>query len=207
MRLLLGLGLSVVISTFELWMMYRFGYGPRGVGHVLAATGVATAMINVMLVPRLVRAASERRLLVAAIAILAAGRCAQALACAVSSLLLAQLLVAVGGGVSSTLLASLTASESPSDKVGYLLGCSESIEGLAHVVGPLLSGLLFDRLGPSAPAAAGSAFCVAALATALGSLGCAGRGSGGARAVPSSINPPGTGRLAVDRLKADPDSS
>ncbi|MEO1232569.1 MAG: MFS transporter [Myxococcota bacterium] len=39
----------------------------------------------------------------------------------------------------------------PSTEMGQALGISASFAGAGMVVGPILGGLLFDHLGPSAP--------------------------------------------------------
>lgn len=50
-------------SVFVLFADYRFGWGPREVGWVLAAVGVCSIVVNVALVGRVVRWLGERRTL------------------------------------------------------------------------------------------------------------------------------------------------
>ena len=68
--------------------------------------------------------------------------------------------------MSGTLLGSLMAREAPSEHLGYLLGVSESIDGLAGVLVPALAGLLHERISPAAPAVAAGFVSIGALVLA-----------------------------------------
>lgn len=77
----------------------------------------------------------------------------------------ADVLVALGGATTGSVLPSLFSIEAPPEGIGTVLGVGQSVHSAAGVVGPLASGFLFEKCGPSAPGATASGLCL--LATAV----------------------------------------
>jgi DHA1 family tetracycline resistance protein-like MFS transporter len=78
-------------------------------------------------------------------------------------------LLVVGQGVLAPTLASAVAARSPERARGESLGIQQAAGGLARVTGPVLAGVLFDRVGPAAPYYVGAGLVTAALLV-LGSI-------------------------------------
>ena len=73
----------------------------------------------------------------------------------------------VGQGLVMPALTSAFAGSAGADRTGGVLGVQQSANGLARVVGPLVGGLLFERVGVGSPYLAGAAamaFCALVLA-------------------------------------------
>jgi DHA1 family tetracycline resistance protein-like MFS transporter len=72
-------------------------------------------------------------------------------------------LLGSGLGLTLPLLTTLASQAAPAENRGFVLGIAQSCGGLARTVGPLLGGLLFARLSPSAPFVGGAlaaAICI-----------------------------------------------
>ncbi len=78
-------------------------------------------------------------------------------------------LLVVGQGVLAPTLASAVSARSPERARGESLGIQQAAGGLARVTGPVLAGVLFDRVGPAAPYYVGAGLVTAALLV-LGSI-------------------------------------
>jgi MFS family permease len=63
----------------------------------------------------------------------------------------------VGQGLVQTTMSSTLAGRADPARRGEVLGAQQSAGGLARVVGPLLGGVLFQRVGPGAPYVVGAA--------------------------------------------------
>jgi MFS family permease len=57
----------------------------------------------------------------------------------------------LGQGLVTPTLASVVAGRVPDDQRGAALGAQQSAGGLARIVGPVLGGLAFERIGVGAP--------------------------------------------------------
>jgi fucose permease len=75
----------------------------------------------------------------------------------------ALLALTVGQGLAQTTVSSALAGRADPRRRGQLLGAQQSAGGLARVLGPLLGGQLFERVGPGAPYVAGAAVMLLAL--------------------------------------------
>jgi MFS family permease len=69
----------------------------------------------------------------------------------------ALLALTVGQGLVQTTMSSTLAGRADPARRGEVLGAQQSAGGLARVVGPLLGGVLFQRVGPGAPYVVGAA--------------------------------------------------
>ena len=79
--------------------------------------------------------------------------------------MVADVLVALGGATTGSVLPSLFSVEASPGAVGTLLGVGQSVHSAAGVVGPLVSGFLFEKYGASAPGTVAGGLCL--LATAV----------------------------------------
>lgn len=60
-------------------------------------------------------------------------------------------LLAVGGGVAVPASLALLTYASPPGQRGEVIGLSESVSGLGRILGPIIAGVAFERLGPQSP--------------------------------------------------------
>jgi MFS family permease len=154
-------------STFALWAMQQFGWGPGQVGYVFAYVGVLSAVLQGGLIGRLAGRFGEERLLLVGLALIGGGLVALAAARDVPLLGIASTGLALGMGLTQPSLNSLISRRAGSAEQGEVLGVSQSVGSLARVLGPAMAGLLFGELGRASPFLWGAALVAAAWLVAL----------------------------------------
>lgn len=138
-------------SMFALFAEARFGYGATTIGYLFAWVGIVLAVVQGVLVGRVVPLVGEHRLVPAAILLMAIALLGHGLAPTVPALMAAMGLLAVGMGFNSpSMLSVVSRLADPADQ-GGTLGVSQSLASLARIVGPLWAGFVFDRFGHAVP--------------------------------------------------------
>jgi DHA1 family tetracycline resistance protein-like MFS transporter len=170
-------------STFALWAMWQFGWGPGQVGYVFAYVGVLSAVLQGGLIGRLTGRFGEPRLLLWGLTLIALGLVALASTRGPALLAVAVSGLALGMGLTQPSLNSLISRRAGEAEQGEVLGVSQSVGSLARVLGPAAAGVLFAELGRASPFLWGAALIAAAWLVALslgrGEIGLAGAGPGG----------------------------
>jgi DHA1 family tetracycline resistance protein-like MFS transporter len=147
-------------ATFALFTEARFGYTAASIGFLFAFIGVILSLIQGVLVGRVVKCVGERRLIPAAIFLIALSIGLIPFVWNVPTLLVALGVLAVGMGFNNPSLSSMVSKLSHEDDQGGILGLASSIASLGRVVGPAWGGYLYDAYGMTTPylAAAGVMF-------------------------------------------------
>lgn len=154
-------------ATFALFSERRFGFTAATIGYVFAFIGVILALAQGVLVGHVVRVVSERRLIPAAIAMIAIGMGLVPFAASVPALLGALGLLALGMGLNQPALSASVSHAAGPDEQGSVLGLAQSLASLGRIVGPAWGGFLFDRYGMSFPYLSGAAIMSVAVLVAL----------------------------------------
>jgi len=162
--LLLILGLYFLVTmafagfeaTFALFSQARFGYTASSIGFLFTFIGVILALIQGVLVGKVVPRIGERRLIPLAIFAVAASIGMLPFVWSVPMLLVALGLLAIGMGFNNPSLSSMVSKLSAADDQGGTLGLASSIASLGRVVGPAWGGYLYDAYGMTTPYLAAS---------------------------------------------------
>ena len=160
---LLILGFAGMESTFALWALRQFGWGPRAVGGVFAFVGVLSAVLQGGLIGRLARRFGEERLVLGGLALLALGLVAMPFAGDLAALALALSALAIGLGLTQPSLTALVSRRAGAAEQGEVLGVTQSAGSLARVLGPTAAGWFFASFGRASPFWWEAALIVAAL--------------------------------------------
>jgi DHA1 family tetracycline resistance protein-like MFS transporter len=165
---LVTLAFSGFEATFALFSEARFGYTSTTIGFVFAFIGVVLALVQGVLVGRVVKVIGERRLISLAIGAVAIGLGLIPFVWNVPTLLGALAVLSAGMGFNNPSLTAMVSKLSGPDDQGGILGLASSLGSLGRVVGPAWGGYLYDAYGMQAPyfsAAALMTFaCVVSLA-------------------------------------------
>jgi multidrug resistance protein len=138
-------------SMFALYSQARFGFDSVTIGYLFAGVGLVLAVVQGLLVGRVVKRVGEHRLAPVAIALLSVGLALVALAPTIPALAAACGIIAIGMGFQSpSMLSVISQLSDPADQ-GSALGVSQSLGSLGRIVGPLWGGFVFDRFGHAAP--------------------------------------------------------
>ena len=154
-------------STFALWALGQFGWGPRQVGYIFAYVGVLSAILQGGLIGRLARSFGEERLLLGGLGLIGIGLITMPLAHNLPVLLLATAALALGMGLTQPSLNSLISRRAGREEQGEVLGVSQSAGSLSRVLGPAAAGFFFAEFGRNAPFLWGAALVAAAFLLAL----------------------------------------
>ncbi len=156
------LALAAFETTFALMIPRRYGYGPSGVGAMLAFAGLIQALTQGYLLGKIAKRMDETRVLLLGIAVFAAGLAPLANLPSTAALLGGLAMLSVGYGLLSPTIASLISKRTQRDLQGEALGINQSASSLARIVGPLAGGLAYGALGMPAPYVGGAALALVA---------------------------------------------
>ncbi len=153
---------SAFESMFALFAGVRFGYGATTIGYLFAWVGMVLAIVQGVLVGKVIKRIGEHRLVPAAILAMALALAAHAFVPNVPSLMAAMGLLAAGMGFNSpSILSMVSRLADPADQ-GTTLGVSQSLASLARIVGPVWGGFVFDQFGIAVPFLTSSALMLVA---------------------------------------------
>ena len=164
--LLLNLAFASMQSNFAVFSAARFGYGPTQIAFIFAFIGVMAVLMQGFLLRKLVPLFGEARLAVTGMALMSAGFVLVASVPTAWLLYPAVGVIAIGSSMANPNLTSLISRRVSSREQGSVLGGTQALTSLTMVIGPLVSGLLFDKVGQAAPYLTG-ALLIAGAASVL----------------------------------------
>jgi len=160
--------LAAFETTFAIMIPLVYGYGPTGIGTLLAFAGLMQALAQGYLVGKIVKRIGEVKLLSIGIILFAIGLAPMANLPTPSTLLLALGLLSLGYGFASPAIASLISKRTERALEGEALGINQSASSMARILGPLAGGLAYGAVGTSAPYVGGAAVALVAFILARG---------------------------------------
>jgi MFS transporter, DHA1 family, tetracycline resistance protein len=172
-------------STFALWAIAQFGWGPSQIGYVFAYIGMLSALLQGGLIGRLTRSFGEQRLLFCGLAMIGAGLLVLPFARSYVMLALAVSALAVGMGLTQPSLNSLISRRAGREEQGEVMGVSQSVGSLSRVLGPASAGFFFGEFGHNAAFFWGAVLVAAALIVAAKLIS----GPGATRLVGAEVDP------------------
>ena len=140
---LMWFGMGALQATFVLSMGLRFGWGPQENGWALAAVGVSQAVVQGLLIRRIIRWLGERRAAFMGFGLAMSAYCVFGFAQAGWLIYVAVLLQAFGAVAGPAMRGLMSARTAP-DRQGELQGGLSSVEGLTAIVSPLAAAFVFS---------------------------------------------------------------
>jgi DHA1 family tetracycline resistance protein-like MFS transporter len=160
--------LGALQSTFVLANQTRFGWDTRHNGLALAVAGLGSAVVQGLLVRRIVPALGERRAAIIGGVIVACAYLCIAFA-PFGWIVLVGLVLQSIGAITSPAIQGMVSASAAADRQGETQGALSSVQGLTAIVSPLIASWVFSTFtGPDAPILLpGAPFVVSALAYGL----------------------------------------
>jgi MFS transporter, DHA1 family, tetracycline resistance protein len=155
-------------ATFALIVPGIYGYGPRGLGELLAFAGLLQAFTQGYLLRKIVARQGELRLIRVGMLAVAAGMGPMASMSSHVLLWLLLALLSLGYGLASPSVASLISRSTEHHLQGEVLGVNQSALSLARICGPLIAGFIYQTLAPAAVYVAAAMIAIVALALTHG---------------------------------------
>ena len=142
---------SAFEATFALFTEARFGFTAASIGLLFTFIGVIIAVIQGMLIARVVKRVGERKIIPTAIVAISISIGMLPFVWNVPTLLVALGLLAMGMGFNNPSLSSMVSKLSHEDDQGGTLGLASSLSSLGRVVGPAWGGYMYDAFGMTTP--------------------------------------------------------
>jgi DHA1 family tetracycline resistance protein-like MFS transporter len=160
--------LGALQSTFVLANQARFGWDTRHNGMALALAGLGSAVVQGLLVRRIVPALGERRAAMAGGVLAAIAYLCIALA-PFGWVVLLGIAIQATGAITGPAVQGLVSAAAAADRQGEMQGALSSVQGLTAIVSPLIASWVFSTFtGPAAPVVLpGAPFLISVLAYGL----------------------------------------
>ena len=136
---------SMLTATYPLFAARHFGFGAPGIGAIFACIGLVAALVQGVLLGWLLKHASEQRLILAGVALLAVGFFWLPMTVTHAALMGATAAIAVGHGLLAAPLNGLGSRQASAAGQGQVLGVMQSTASLARLVGPVAGGWLLQH--------------------------------------------------------------
>jgi DHA1 family tetracycline resistance protein-like MFS transporter len=141
---------SLLTATYALFTERRFGFTATQIGYIFACMGLAGALIQGVLLGRLLKHLSDKPLIIAGSAILGASLWLLPLASTTGALFAVTAGLAIGHSLMAAPLSGLASKAGEAQSQGRILGLLQSSASLARIIGPVLGGWLlhYDVFSP-----------------------------------------------------------
>lgn len=160
-------GFAGLESTFALWAVGTFGWGPLQVGWIFFYVGIVLALVQGSLIGQLTRRFGEARLTTYGAFLLMLGLFFLPLSITLAALLIVMALMSLGLGVLNPAVTSLVSRAAGAEERGGILGVNQSAQSLARILGPAFAGLAYTAGGRNTPYYVGAIIMAAVVAMAV----------------------------------------
>ncbi|MBI2689107.1 MAG: MFS transporter [Acidobacteria bacterium] len=157
-------------TNFANYTLDRFHFGPDDNAWVFAFIGFLAALMQGVVVRKLMPVLGERNMAIQGFLLFVVGFIIVAGAPTSVWLFPGVALIAVGSSFTNPTLNALISQRSAATEQGSILGTTQSVLSLTRVAGPAWAGIVFDRYGPASPYWTGAAFIAFAMLLALPDL-------------------------------------
>lgn len=163
LTLLSAAAVAMMEATFTLFASANLGAGPRTIGIVFAAMGVVTTILQLTAAGWASRRFGDERVMEAGILLQAVGLGILSVSAGLTLAAGGAMIIAMGFALLTPALASLTSLAADAAMQGEVLGIQQGGGSLGRVLGPGMSGPIYDGFGGNAPFFVGMAGMVATL--------------------------------------------
>ncbi|PIY69242.1 MFS transporter [Candidatus Roizmanbacteria bacterium CG_4_10_14_0_8_um_filter_39_9] len=140
---ILNTSFSVFTGNFALWTQHKFNFGPTENGFFFAYIGVLAVIMQLKLLPILIKKFGEKTLLRYSMIFLCAGLAFMPLVPFASFLFATQLLIVLGNSMANPSIQALASENVPKEEYGGTLGILASAGSLGRIIGPVIGGEIF----------------------------------------------------------------
>lgn len=158
---------AMMETTFALFADDQLGWSPRDVGLAFAFIGIVSALIQGAGAAPLARRFGATRVALGGITAYALGMLALAMASGTPSVLAALAMTATGVGMFNPAYQTMVAATTSDADRGMVNGLTQGGSAVGRIIGPAVSGAIFQGLGPAMPFLIGSAIMIVAFALAI----------------------------------------
>lgn len=158
---------SMMETSFAFFAHDLFAWGPLQVGLAFAAVGLISTALQGGAAGPLAKRFASSSLAIAGIAIYATGLVLLAVPVSVTTVMIAMAVAAIGLGLFNPAFQTMAAAQGDDTDRGLVIGLTQGASSLGRVIGPGVSGTIYQTMGPTAPFQVGAAVLVVAVGAAL----------------------------------------
>ncbi len=151
MFFLVTFGFAQLETTFGLFLLSRFGLDATHAGLILALLALVMVIIQGGAIGKLAKSFGEIRLVVIGTIMMSFGLFIASLSFHLSLFVIALFIQSIGYAITNPSLSSLVSKNASEGSQGSTMGVYQSAGSLARMLGPLVAGVLFDKLGIQVP--------------------------------------------------------
>jgi DHA1 family tetracycline resistance protein-like MFS transporter len=148
---LFNFGFNGIGSINSLYVANKFQATPDQVGLLLAGGGITLAIVQFLLVQRVVPRFGEQRVAVTSLIGQLVGALGMIFTPVLGLLYFVYMFNSAVSGFTFPTLTTLNTNRVQHHEIGLLMGVTTAIASLMNIAGPLTVGLLYDRVGHTAP--------------------------------------------------------
>ncbi len=148
---LVTLGFTQMEVLFAIFLSNFYSLDAAQTGWLLAYAGLVMVLIQGGLIGKLVKKFGEPKLIILGCTLMAFGLLVMSATPSFVVLMLGLTLIAFGNGTNNPSLSGYVSKSTNANVQGSVLGIYQSAGSLARVLGPVLAGLVYDRVGPRYP--------------------------------------------------------
>lgn len=147
----LNLAFSIMQGNFALWTQRAFNFGPTENGWMYGAIGVVAVITQLLILPRLTKKFSEKKLLIISVFLLGLSLISFIFVAHPLLLLIPLTLLPFGNGLSNPLIQSIASEDVPKEDYGGTLGIMQSAGSMGRIFGPIAGGWMFEMFNKDVP--------------------------------------------------------
>lgn len=148
---LVTFGMAQLEMSFALFVLQRFHLGAMQAGLILALMALVMAGVQGGGIGKLAKSLGEKKLVLYGCVLMTIALTGASFSFVLGIFIFFVAIHALGYGVTNPSLSSIVSRNTPPDIQGGTLGVYQSAGSLGRILGPLLGGVLFDRLGAGIP--------------------------------------------------------
>lgn len=164
---LVTLGFTQLEVAFGLYVLYKFNYTAREAGMLLALMGVIMVIIQGGLIGRLSKKFGETGLIKVGLILMSLALLFAGMADSIGIFVLSLVLISIANGIINPSTSSLMSKGSEPSERGAMMGVYQSGASLSRILGPPISGFLFEHISKPSPIFSASFLMAATLLIAL----------------------------------------
>ncbi len=135
-------------SSFALYAERQLNFGPKEIGYIFTTIGIVSIFIKGLILPKLLQLISENKLRIIGATSIIMALLFTPLIQSGQLLTLATVLFAFGASLLRPSLTAHISKQAAAEKQGEIMGITDSLGSVAHIIGPLGGGFLIQNFFP-----------------------------------------------------------
>lgn len=148
---LLNTSFSLMQGNFALWTQKTFNFQASENGILFAYIGVITILVQLQILPRLIKKFHENKILLLSLFFMFFGFVLIPLSKNPNFLYIALIFLPLGNGLANPTIQALASENVPKEEYGETLGILQSAGSIGRIAGPIIGGEIFQLINKDAP--------------------------------------------------------